>query len=284
MKYPALILLIVAAYIQSVSCQPVNIMVKNINKNEILDDGSQSGNWFTYIQQTYDDKNRLVLERFYDGKAKIQDSYTWYYYNNEGRLKSVENYAMDKNPRMLKQIEYNGSGDTLKISVFSGIQGSVKKVSEKTFVYSTSGQLIQSKTLAPDNSLIETTKYSFRSGSNVPAKISIVNHSASPYKEKIAIEYNDSSKMPQSLVKQINQTAIRNKQKINISYNKRGKPLEERYQAGSQFIKRKGYEYSSDVELKKYFEEDGKGKMTELYTIETYFHKANLDTRSFFEK
>ena len=284
MKYPALILLMAAAYFQSVSCQPVNIMVKNINKNEILDDGSQSGNWFTYIQQTYDDKNRLVLERFYDGKAKIQDSYTWYYYNDEGRLKSVENYGIDKNPRMLKQIKYNGSGDTLKIIVFSGIQGSFKKVSEKTFAYSTSGQLIQSKTLAPDNSLIETTKYSFRSGSKVPAKISIVNNSASPFKEKIAIEYNDSSKMPQSLVKQINQTAIRNKQKINISYNKKGKPLEERYQAGSQLIKRKVYEYSSGVELKKYFEEDGKGKLTELYTIETYFHKANLDVRSFFEK
>ncbi len=89
--------------------------------------------------------------------------------------------------------------------------------------------------------------------------------------------------LPQSAVMQVNDLQTKTSYSVMVSYNSRGNPVEELYMAAGKPYKKKVYKYAADVELEKYHEEDGKGKMTALFTVETYFNKANLNRKSYFE-
>jgi hypothetical protein len=264
-------------------CQPVDIMVKNIFSHEILDDGTQTGNKFTCIQKTFDNNNHLVLERFYDNKVRGQVGYRWYFYNAGGRVKSIENFNMDQLPEKLIQIVYDDSGDTLKITEYKGSNGNVIKNSEKKYYYLSSGHLRQTQTVNASDKLIETAKFSYKAGLKFPGKISISNKSASPFKEKVTYVYDNATGLPQSSVRQVNDLQSKTRYSVMVSYNSKGNPVEELYVATGKPYKKKVYKYAADIELEEYHEEDGGGRMTALFTVETYFHKANLDRKSYFE-
>jgi hypothetical protein len=264
-------------------CQPVDIMVKNIYCHEILNDGTETGNKYVCIQKTYDNNNRIVLERYYDDKVRGQVGFRWYFYDTEGRVKSIEYYNMENLPQTLIQVSYNGSGDTLKINEYVGSKDTVTKTSEKKYYYSSSGKLIQTKTVTTSNKMIETVKFSYKSGLKSPDKITKSNKSASPFKEKVTFVYAGKIGLPQSAVRLINDLQSNTRYSVVVSYNSRGNPVEELYMAADKPYKKKVYKYASDIELEKYHEEDGKGKMTALYTVETYFNKANLNRKSYFE-
>jgi|GEM_PF-3655701 hypothetical protein len=283
MKYLTIFGVSLGMLFQVMNGQPVDIMVRNINQYELREDGTPSEQWFTCIQQTYDKNNHLVLERFFDKIAKKQESFTWYYYDTTGRLKSKETYHIDRNPKALKQILYNDAGDTVKIVEYSGNQGEVAKVSEKSFIYSASGQLLQTRTQLTTGKVIENAKFIYKKGLKSPARINVVNNSDSPYKEKVTMVYHDSTGLLYTLVRQMTVGKQKEKFQFTVTYNIKGKPVEERTEAAGKLLKRRIYEYAADVELIKYYDQDGDGKKTGLYMIETYFHKANLDAKSYFE-
>ena len=264
-------------------CQPVDIMVIETRTFEILDDGTQTGNWFISDQKTFDDHNHLVLERYFDGRAKKLDSYTWFFYDQEGKMKSIENYDAESEPRYLKQIFYTSSGDTSKIIEYAGGQQGVTRTAEKSFSYSPEGRLVQTKRLSPDKNLLESAKYHYKKGSKAPARITITHSTVTPYIEKVSIIYNDSTGLPRLAVKQVNQKAAGKRYTVLVFYNIKGNPIEEKYMAGNNLLKRKHYEYAADVQLEKYMEEDGNGRLIALFTINTYWHKANLTGKSYFE-
>jgi hypothetical protein len=264
-------------------CQPVNIMVKNIYCHEILDNGTETENKYPCIQKTYDNKNRLVLERFYDNKVRGQVGFRWFYYDTEGRVESIEHYNMDQLPEKLIQIVYGDSGDTLKITEYAGSKDTITKTSEKKYYYSSSGRLKQTKTITTADKLIETVKFSYKSGLKSPVKITKSNKSASPFKEKMTFVYADSTGLPQSAVRQVNDLQSKTRYSVMVSYNRKGNPVEELYTTAGKPYKKKVYKYAADIELEKYHEEDGEGKMTALFTVETYFNKANLNRKSYFK-
>jgi len=264
-------------------CQPVDIMVKNIYCHEILDNGKQTENKYVSVQKTFDDNNRLVLERFYDTIVQGQVGYRWYFYNDGGRVKSIENYNMDQMPEKLIQVLYGNSGDTLKITEYAGSKDTVSKISEKKYYYSSSGQLKQIKTVATSDKVIEKVKYSYKSGPKSPARMIVSNKSASPFKEKVTFVYADTTGLPQSAVRQVNDLKSKTRYSVMVSYNSRGNPVEELYVSGGKTYKRKVYKYAADIDLEEYHEEDGKGKRISLFTVETYFHKANLNRKSYFD-
>jgi len=178
---------------------------------------------------------------------------------------------------------YGDSGDTLKITEYAGSKDTVTKTSEKKYYYSSSGRLKQTKTVTASDKLIETVKFSYKSGLKSPDKITKSNKSASPFKEKVTFVYAGKTGLPQSAVRQINDLQSNTRYSVMVSYNNRGNPVEELYMAADKPYKKKVYKYAADIELEKYHEEDGKGKMTALYTVETYFNKANLNRKSYFE-
>jgi hypothetical protein len=265
------------------SGQPVDIMVKNTFSHEILQDGTPSGNKFVCNQKTFINNSRLILERLYNVKIPMQDGYVWYFYDSAGRLKSVENYDIDGKPKMLRQILYNESGDTLKIIEYTGSADTVLKTAAKTFYYNSSKLLTQTRTLTPDNKLIERARNSFNQHSRLPAKTSVVNNSTAPYKGNMKTWFNDTTGLPRYAEKQVRQTGTNTSYRIIITYNVKGNPVEEKYLASGKLFKIKKYEYAADIELVKSLEEDDNGRITALYTIETYWHKANLNPKSYFE-
>jgi len=283
MRFILLVSLLTWIISPGLSGQPVDIMVKNTLKHEILEDGTPSGNKFTCNQKTYVSNNRLTLERHFNDKIRMQDGYTWYFYDAAGRLKSVENYDIEGKPSMLKQILYNESGDTLKVIEYAGSSDTVKKSSEKVYYYNAPGQIAQIKTFTPDNELIESIKNSFKKSFKQPVKTTILNRSANPWKATVKTSFNDTTGLPQHAVMQVNQTSAKSRYTVMITYNIKGNPVEEKYLAASKVFKCKKSEYAANIELVKFFEEDGSGKMTGLYTIDTYWHKANLNAKSYFE-
>ena len=282
MKQLLSLFMILWIYQPDSACQPADIMVKNIYCHEILD-GKETGNKYVCVQKTYDNNNRLVLERFYDDKVREQVGYRWYFYNSQGKIKSVENFNMNQLPERLIQVLYGESGDTMKIIEYAGGKEAINKTSEKYFYYSSSGQLKQTRTVTSSNNPIETVKYSYKSGLKSPVKASISNKSAVPFKEKATFVYVDSTGLPISAVRQMNDLQNKNRYKITVSYNRKGKPIEELYVSDNRPFKKKIYKYAAEIELENCREEDGMGKLTALYTVETYFHKANIDRKSYFE-
>lgn len=268
---------------QGLNSQPVDIMVKNTLKHEIKEDGTLSGNYFTCDQKTYVNNNQLTLERYYNDKIRMQDGYTWYFYDGTGRLKSVESYDIDGKPRILKQIQYKETADTLKITEYTGSSDTVKKSSEKVYYYNAAGQLTLIKTFSPESELIESTKNSYKSGIQQPVKTIIINKSANPWKAIIKTAFNDTTGQPLRTVKQVNQYGIKKRFTVMIAYNIKGKPVEEKYMTEGKVLTCRKSEYAADIELVRFYDEDGSGKMTGLYTVETYWHKANLNARSYFE-
>jgi len=264
-------------------CQPVDIMVKNVFCHEVLENGTQSGNKYISIQKTYDSSNHLVLERFYSDTAKQQVGYRWYFYNDRGRVKSIENYSMDSRPIELTQVLYNDRGDTLKIIQHAGKGNGITKTSEKSFIYAPSGLLAQTRTISPAGSVIETIKYTYKKGIISPAKMSVTNRLASPYREKVSYAFYDSTGLPKSAARQVRNLKTGSRYTVLVSYNSRGNATEELFVEAGKPFRKKCFEYASGLELEKYYEEDGSGKLIALTTIETYWHKANLNMKSYFE-
>ncbi len=264
-------------------CQPVDIMVKNVFYHEVLENGTQTGNKYISIQKTYDNSNRLVLERFYSDTAKRQVGYRWYFYDDRGRVKSIEDYSMDRRPVQLIQVLYNEKGDTLKIINHAGNRDGITKTSEKSFVYAPSGLLRQTRTLSPSGNVIETAKYTYKRGIKSPVKKTVTNHSAFPFREKATYACNDSTGLPMSAVRQVRDLKSGSRYTVSVSYNSRGNATEELYVEAGKPFRKKCFEYAAGLELEKYYEEDGSGKLTLLTTIETYWHKANLNMKSYFE-
>jgi hypothetical protein len=281
MKYLFSCLLFVIYLLPAASGQITDIMVRNTISHEIRNADTLH---FTCNQKTYDNNNRLVLERHFDGKAQKQDGFTWYFYNPDNKMKSVEGYNMDKNPKVLKQIQYTKSGDTLKIIVYTGGKDTVIKTSEKNYIYSSKGVLKQTKTLSANNKSIERAKYYYNSGIKSPVKIVVSNKSETPFKESMNIEYNAETGLPKTSVKNIEMINDKTIYTNVVSYNSKGFPLEEKVLVSGKLIKKKTFDYAADIELVKYVEEDGNGKVTGWYTVDTYFHKADLSViKSYFE-
>jgi hypothetical protein len=261
MKYLFSCLLFLIYFLPVASGQFTDIMVRNTISYEIRNGDTLH---FTCNQKTYDNNNRLVLERFYDGKAQKQEGFTWYFYNPDNKMKSVEGYDMDKNPKVLKQIQYTKSGDTLKIIAYTGGKDTLVKTSEKKYIYSSRGLLKQTKTLSENKKSIERAKYYYKSGTKLPVKITVSNESETPFKETVNIEYNAETGLPVTTVKNIELIKDKTIYTTVVSYNSKGFPLEEKVLVSGKLIKKKTFEYAAGIELVKYVEEDGNGKVTRL--------------------
>ncbi len=287
MKYLILLFIFIVGVKTTIISQQAEILVKNIFKHEIDDNGEISDSSRVVVKQkTYNKNNQLILERFYDKDVEGQTDFTLYTYDSLGRTKSIENYNIDKKPVLLKRIEYTEDNDTIKILEFAGINDTIDLVAERIYFYDETNTLKQKKVISSTGEIIEKTDYFYKKAiNNKLVKMIIENYSTTqPFYQKVFLYYDHLTELPIKKKIITKRNGTKTLKTIYYSYNNKNKVVEKKVFFGKKLDKKTVYNYSGDIELDYLYEEDGNGNKISFFKQTYYWHKVSfLNIKSYFE-